>query len=65
MAPTQRLDDQAGFAIRKIEAVVAVERVGLQNAGLATQMPLGMFARSIAGSIEQGTIRNSVYGLSG
>jgi hypothetical protein len=53
MAPAQRLNDQAGFAIGKIEAVVAVKRVGLQNAGIATEMPLGMLPRSIAGSIEQ------------
>jgi hypothetical protein len=46
MAPAQRLNDQAGFAIGKIEAVVAVKRVGLQNAGIATEMPLGMLPRS-------------------
>ena len=53
MAPAQSLENRAGLALRKIEAVVAVKRVGLQNAGIATEMPLGMFARSIAGSMEQ------------
>ena len=53
MAPAQRLDDRAGLAVGKIEPVVAVERVGLQNAGVAGQMPLGMFARSIARGVEQ------------
>ena len=48
MAPAQRLNDQAGFAIGKIEAVVAVKRVGLQNAGIAAEMPLGMLSRSTA-----------------
>ena len=31
MAPAQRLDDRARLAVGKIEAVVAAERVGLQN----------------------------------
>jgi hypothetical protein len=34
--------------MRKIEAVVAVKRVGLQNAGVAAEMPLEMLPRSIA-----------------
>ena len=50
MAPVQRLNDQAGFAIGKIEAVVAVKRGGLQNAGIATKMPLGMLPRSSPGA---------------
>jgi hypothetical protein len=54
MAPTQRLDDRAGLAVGQIEAVVAVERVGLQNAGIAAEMPLGMLPRSIARGVEQG-----------
>jgi hypothetical protein len=48
MAPAQRLDDRTGLAIGKIEAVVAVERIGLQNAGVTGQMPLWMLSRSIA-----------------
>jgi hypothetical protein len=53
MAPAQRLDDRTGFAIGKIEAVVAVERIGLQNAGVTGQMPLGMLPGSIARGVEQ------------
>ena len=53
MAPAQRLDDRAGLAVGKIEAIVAVERVGLQNAGVTGQMPLGMLPRSIARGVEQ------------
>ena len=48
MAPAQRLDNWARLAVGKIEAVVTIERVGLQNAGIARQMPLGMLPRSIA-----------------
>jgi hypothetical protein len=44
VAPAQSLDDWAGLALGKIEAIVALERVGLQNAGVAGQMPLGMRA---------------------
>jgi hypothetical protein len=33
MAPAQRLDNWARLAVGKIEAVIAIERVGLQNAG--------------------------------
>ncbi len=54
MAPAQRLDDRAGLAVGKIEAIVAGERVGLQDAGPACQMSFGMFARSIARGVEQG-----------
>src|SRR5258708_2135277 len=43
MAPAQRLDDRARLAVGKIEAVVAVERVGLQKAGPVGQMSFGMF----------------------
>jgi hypothetical protein len=53
MAPTQRLDDRARLAIGKIEAVIVIEHVGLQNAGVAGQMPLGMPARPIARGVEQ------------
>jgi hypothetical protein len=53
MAPAQRLDNWTRLAVGKIEAVIAIERVGLQNAGVAGQMPLGMLARSIARSVEQ------------
>ena len=53
MAPAQSLENRAGFAIGKIEAVVAVKRVGLQNAGIATEMPLGMLPGSIARGVEQ------------
>jgi hypothetical protein len=53
MAPTERLHDRAGPAIGKVEAIVAVERVGLQNAGIAGQMPLGMLARPVARGVEQ------------
>ena len=53
MAPAQRLDDRTGLAVGKIEAVVAVVSVGLQNAGVTGQMPLGMLARSIARGVEQ------------
>ena len=53
VAPTQRLDDRAWLAIGKIQSVVAVEGVGLQNARVTGQMPLGMLARSIARCIEQ------------
>ena len=42
MAPAQRLDDRTGFAVGKIEPVVTVVRIGLQNAGVAGQLPLGM-----------------------
>ena len=53
MAPAQRLDDRTGLAVGKIEAVVAVKGVGLQNAGVTGQMPLGMLPRSIARGVEQ------------
>jgi hypothetical protein len=41
MAPAQRLHNWARLAVGKIEAVIAIERVGLRNAGVAGQMPLG------------------------
>jgi Transposase len=44
MAPAQRLDDRTGLAVGKIQAVVTVEGVGLQNAGVTGHMPLGMLA---------------------
>jgi hypothetical protein len=53
IAPAQRLDDRTGLAIGKKEAVVAVEGVGLQNAGVAGQMPLGLLPPSIARGLEQ------------
>jgi hypothetical protein len=37
----------------EIEAIVAVQRVGLQNGGIAAEMPLGMLPRSIARGVEQ------------
>jgi hypothetical protein len=36
MTPAQSLDYWAGLALGKIKPVVAVERVGLQDAGVAT-----------------------------
>jgi hypothetical protein len=53
VAPAQSLEDRAGFALGKIEAIVALEGVGLQNAGVFSQMPLGMRACPIARGIEQ------------
>ena len=53
MAPAQRLDDRTGFAVGKIEPVVTVERIGLQNAGVTGQIPLGMLPCSIARGVEQ------------
>jgi len=42
VAPTQRLGDGTGLAIWKIESVVTVIGVGLQESGKLRQMPLGM-----------------------
>ncbi len=53
VAPAQRLDDRTRLPVGKIEAIVAVEGVGLQNAGVTGQMPLGMLPRSIARGVEQ------------
>jgi hypothetical protein len=44
MAPAQRLDDQSKLAVGKIEAVIAV---GLQNAGVARQVPVGMLEPAV------------------
>ena len=49
----KRLDDRTGLAVGKIEAVVAVERVGLKDAGVTRQVPLGMLPGSIARGVEQ------------
>ena len=53
MAPAQRLDDRTGTPVRKVEAIVAVVGVGLQNAGVTGQMPLRMLASPIARGVEQ------------
>jgi hypothetical protein len=45
MAPAQRLDDQSKLAVGKTEAVIAV---GLQNAGVARQVPVGMLEQAVA-----------------
>ena len=42
------LDDRTGLAVGKIEPIVTIERIGLQNAGITAQMPLGMLPRPIA-----------------
>jgi hypothetical protein len=36
-----------------MNSAIAIERVGLQNAGVAGQMPLRMLARPIARGVEQ------------
>ena len=52
MRPTRRLQDRAGLAVRQIELVVAVVGVGLQDAGVAGEMRLRMFAAAVARVIE-------------
>ncbi|MGY4408198.1 hypothetical protein ACVIYL_009001 [Bradyrhizobium sp. USDA 3315] len=52
MDPTRRLPDRSGLAPRQIELVVAIIGVGLQDAGIPGQMPLGMLAPAVAGVVE-------------
>jgi len=53
VAPAQNFEDWGCLALAKIEAIVALEYVGLQNAGVSGQVPLGMRARPIARGAKQ------------
>ena len=52
MRPARRLPDRAGLAVRKIELVVAVVGVRLQNADISCEMRQRMLAARVARVVE-------------
>lgn len=54
MGPAQGWLDRPWASARLIEFIVAAIRIGLQDAGIARQMPLRMLAPAIPAGMEQG-----------
>ena len=48
MAPARRLGERAGFALGVVELAESGIGIGLQDAGIAGEMPCGMLAAAIA-----------------
>ena len=53
MGPAERLGDGTAGAGRRVEPAEAAIGVGLQDPGIAGEMPLGMLAAAVARIVEQ------------